>query len=261
MKSIINALFFFYLIIFLNGCKDNPVGNSSPIPNSIKNISTSNEDFTEYHYNGKFLVKKEMIWRGELMTSITFTYNKGQLVRKDDSSTAAGIPLVSYLTYEYSTDNKLIKTIVYIKVQEDYKYSGHTLYEYDNNKLMKHSFYNVNNELRNYHILKYNNDNIIEDAQYDADNKLQYLETYEYDNKINPLTKDMSFISAFTMSKNNIINWINTYYTVSPPNIYISTSNYTYNNFGYPIRCVTVYNRNENGITSQDTSTSYYEYY
>jgi len=255
-------LFFFCLTLLLNGCKDNPTGISTTNPNSIKKVFSSNEDFSEYFYNGNLLIKKETTARGEVVTSITFSYdNNGKLIKKDEFSTAAGIPLSYYLIYEYSSNNLLLKTNAFPKIGENYEFRGYTQYEYESNKLVKYSFYNQNDELRNYHILKYDGDNIIEDAQYDESNNLKYLETFEYDNKLNPLIKDLSFISAFTQSKNNIIKWTNTYYTVSPPNVYVSTCNYTYNNFDYPVECITVYNRNEFGSISQDTSISYFEYY
>jgi len=262
MKRIIYALLFPCLTLLLNGCKSNPTGISYTSPNSIKKVFSSDEYFSEFTYNANLLIKKEIFSRGEVVTSITFAYdNNGKLIRKDEFSTAAGIPLSNYLTYEYSSDNLLIKTNAFPKMGDAYEFRGYTKYEYESNKLVKYGFYNQNDELRNYHLLKYAGENIIEDAQYDANNILQYLETFEYDNKPNPLIKDLSFISAFTQSKNNIIKWTNTYYTVTPPNIYISTSSYTYNDFGYPTKCITVYNRNENGSTSKDTSTSFYEYY
>jgi len=261
MKRIIYTLVFFCLTLLLNGCKDNPI-ESSPLPNSIKKVFTSEKDFTEYYYKGNLLIKKEITSRSELVTSITFTYdNDGKLIRKDEFSTAAGIPLSVYSTYEYSVNNLLLKANHYPKIGDAFEFKGYTQYEYESDMLVKCSFFNQNEELRNYHILKYDGNNIVEDAHYDEIDNLQYLETFEYDNKLNPLIKDLSYISAFTRSKNNIIKWTNTYYTVNPPNIYISTCDYTYNNFGYPIKCTTVYNRSEFGGTSQETSTSFYEYY
>ncbi len=262
MKWLKHILLFSFLTLLINGCKDNPVDNSSATSSTIKKVFTSEEDFSEYYYEGNLLIKKEITSRGEVVTSITFIYdNNGKLIRKDEFSTAAGIPLSYYLTYEYTSENLLIKTNSYPKIGDTYEFRGYTQYEYESNKLVKYSFYNQNNELRNYHILKYDEENVLEDAQYDESDNLQYLETFEYDNKLNPLVKDLSFISAFTKSKNNIIKWTNTYYTVSPPNVYISTCNYSYNNYDHPIECITVYDRNEFRASSQDTTTSFYEYY
>jgi hypothetical protein len=261
MKCLKQILLFSFLTFLINGCKDNLVDNSSSAA-SIKKVFTSDEDYSDYYYEGNLLIKKEITARGELVTSITFAYdNNGKLIRKDEFSTAAGIPLSDYSIYEYSVNNLLLKANHYPKIGDTFEFRGYTQYEYESNKLVKYSFFNQNDELRNYHILKYDEENIIEDAQYDDGNILQYLETFEYDDKLNPLIKDLSFISAFTRSKNNIIKWTNTYYTVNPPNIYISTCSYTYNDFSYPIKCITVYNRNEFGATSQDTTTSFYEYY
>lgn len=261
MKLSKQILLFSFLILLINGCNDNPVDNSSSATN-IKKVFTSDEDYSVYYYEENLLIKKEITARGELVTAITFTYdNNGILIRKDEFSTAAGIPLSYYLTYEYTTENLLIKTNSYPKIGDTYEFRGYTQYEYESKKLVKYSFYNQNDELRNYHIVKYDGENIVEDAQYDEGNNLQYLETFEYDDMSNPLIKDLSFISAFTRSKNNIIKWTNVYYTVNPANIYISTCSYTYNDFSYPIKCITVYNRNEFGATSQDTTTSFYEYY
>jgi len=260
MKRLIFILLFPYLTLLLIGCNDNPTESSTIISKSIKKVLSSNEDFVKYYYRESLLTKKERFFLGELETSITFTYDdKGKLIRQDEFSKAAGIPLSNYLTYEYSLNNLLFETSVFLKKGDTYEFGGRTQFEYESNKLVKSTFYDKNNELRQYKILKYDGENIIEEAQYDGNNILQYLQTFEYDDKLNPLTKDISFISAFTLSKNNITKWTNAYYTVSPANINISTSSYTYNYFGYPIKCVTVYNNN--GGSSKNTSTSYYEYY
>lgn len=263
MKKLLVYLFFLCLILFLGGCLENLVENTYPNINRIKKVFVSEDNFTEYFYDSKLLVKKVSTLRGEIIYSITFTYDeKDRLIRKDDFSTAAGILLSTYSTYEYDVNNVLIKTNSFIKTQDSsYKYSGYIIYEYENNRLTKYSYYDLSNELRSHHTLKYNNNNVIEDSQYDRNDNLQIIETFEYDNKLNPLNKDASFISAFTVSTNNITKWITTYHTVNPPNIDISESSYTYNHYGYPVKCITVYSRNENGIISQNTTTSHYEYY
>jgi len=250
-----------FLLTIFYGCNDNPVGNSLPLPNSIKSITSSGEDFVKYYYDGNLLLKKEMFGRGELVTTIVFSYDKGRLIRRDESSKASGILLVTYSTFEYSTDDKLTKANAYRKAKDSFLYSGYYQYEYNNNKLIKYSFYNTDNELRNYHILTYKDDNITEELQYDADGNLLYQEEFEYDNKINPLTKDISYFSAFTLSRNNVVKWTNSYLTVSPPNVYITTSSFNYNELGYPTRCTTIYKEKNTGETYQSTNISEYEYY
>jgi len=260
MKIIIVTLFLFCLTIFLNGCKENPVDNTSAIPNSIKKIWISDSHYTEYQYSGKLLTKKTLISDGSIISSNIFSYDDNyQLVRKDDYSIAAGIPLSSYLTYEYSSNNVLIKTKAYLKINNDFEYRGYTLFEYETSRLIKYSFYNSNDELRNYHILTYNNDNVVEDAQYNSNGNSENTQTFEYDNKLNPLLMDKSFISAFTISKNNVTKWTTTYYLDPVNNINTSTSTYVYNILGNPVKCTTLYSNN--GIPIDEPTISVYEYY
>lgn len=159
--------------------------------------------------------------------------------------------------------NLLIKSYSYLKTESSLNgLRSYDLYEHENNNLIKYFTHSLNDELRGYREFKYdNNGNVTESAYYDENDNLLYFESYEYDSQPNPLNIDFSFISAFTLSKNNITKWINTCYTTTPPNINISTSTYTYNSFGYPDKCTTIYSRNENGISTQDTSINYYEYY
>lgn len=262
MKRIVYYLFFLQFILFLNGCNDNPIKNLSQSSVKIKKAIVSDDLYTEYFYDNNLLIKKELVARNEMITSNTFTYDgEGKLIRQDHISTAAGILLSHYLTYEYSDNGILLRANAFRKINDVFEFSGYTQYEYKANRLEKYSFYNLKNELRNYHILKYEGENIVEDYHYDSDNKLQFHEIFEYDNNPNPLRNDKSFASAFTLSENNVVKWTNKFYTVDPPNVYVSESTYFYNIYGYPIKCVTKYQKNEFGITSESMSTNNYEYY
>jgi hypothetical protein len=262
MKRIVYYLFLLQFMLFLNGCNDNPIENSSQNRIKIKKVIVSDDFYTEYFYDSNLLIKKELVARDELMTSNAFTYNDdGKLIRKDNISKASGVLLTSYLTYEYSDNDILLRENAFPKINDVFEFRGYTLYEYEANRLVKHSFYNLKNELRNYHILKYEGENIVEDYHYDSDNKLQFHEIFEYDNNPNPLINDKSLASAFTLSENNVVKWTNKFYTVDPPNVYVSESTYSYDTYGYPIKCVTKYQRNAFGTTSESTSSSNYEYY
>ena len=247
-----------YIAFSLNGCKENPIEEITPASQKIKKIIESDERFVEYTYEGDFLIKEETKSNdGGIIYSKSFTYDKGRLIRLDQFSSLPREPLVSYSTYDYSADNIILKENVFGRGD---KFNYYILYEYENYKIIKYSYFSPTSNLSGYHMLKYEDGNITEDAYYNNKDSLLIIETYEYDNMKNPLKVDLSQISAFTLSKNNITKWSEINYLTTIPNIYITINLYNYNEYNYPIKCFVNYTKNENGIISQDTSTTFYEY-
>ncbi len=253
--------------MLLSSCNDNPIENNESNPESnpvlLKKVTSSGDNITEYFYDKNLLVKKEVKFEGEIFDSVELTYDgNGILIRKDIFSKASGVPMNYYVTFEYDENNFLAKSNFFAKRTDGKLAIGiYHIYEYKDNLLAKYITFNTSDEMSSYALFKYdNNQNVTLYSHYDKNGKLQYRQEYKYDDKINPLRKDLSFISAFTISRNNIINLTSTYHTVDPPNIYKSSLTYSYNNLGYPLECVSITYSKENGTTSQNSVTSFYEY-
>ena len=251
-------LFFVCIILFVNGCNENPTEDLTSDFRIIKKIIESSKGYTEFSYERSLLTKKEnKTSDGQVTWSISFTYDEeNRLIAKDVFSPLSRAFYISNSIYEYSDSDLIQKENIYWHGDLD----TYILYEYLNNKITKYSYYSPNDELSGYHTLKYENGNIIEDAYFDRRDSLIILEVYEYDDKINPLNVDLSPISASSYSRNNITHSIETSYTNTPPNIYTTLSTYTYDKNDYPIKNFVEYVEYENGMTSQDTSTTFYEY-
>jgi hypothetical protein len=78
----------------------------------------------------------------------------------------------------------------------------------------------------------WNNDNLTELKHYVGDN-IDYTEIYQYDNKSNPEKLLNYMISPWTKSKNNPISSSTLF---SDGRETHTTFNYTYNNYGYPVK-------------------------
>lgn len=252
-------LFLFYIILCFNGCIKNPTEILTPDYPKVKKIIESSDNYIEFSYGDGLLIKKEdKSSNGFVSWSTSYEYDENnRITGKDVFSPLPRGLFISHSTYEYSADNRIQKENIYGRTNI---LNTYILYEYEKNKIIKYSDYSADDYLWGYHILKYEDGNIIEDAYYYNTDSLLFLETYEYDNNQNPLNVDKSPISASTYSRNNITRSIEIYYTSTPHEIYTTVNSYTYNNYGYPVKCFVDYTKNVNGVISQNTSTMFYEY-
>ena len=264
IKNSILKLSYLIVLLFLSECNNNPVNN----PESgliIKKINTSPIDYTEYSYKGDLLIGKEIVTRGKTSYSINLIYDSvSRLIKQEEHSSDAGVPVDSYTSYEYSGSNLLEKTYFYVKTADSsYQLNTYTIYEYQNGKLTWYEFYNgQTGETVSYDSLIYDgNGNIIRHVRFDNGNNLILSETFEYDNKANPLGRDLSLLSVARLSKNNVTKNVFTYYNTNPPGFGSYLNSYNYNNEGYPVNCSSVYQISWKGVTSKDTVDYQYEYY
>ncbi len=266
LPDIKNIYYFFCLWIFLlilNGCKDNPVENIIK-PKTIKKVTTSPDDYSEYFYTSGLLTNKGIISSAKLSYNITLSYDKfSRLIKKEEVSFNTGIPVHSYTTYEYGSLYKLQRSSYFAQsAGGNYELRSYTTYKYDNDNLTRYQTYDgTTNELMTYDEFKYNSSgNIIGHKQHNGNDDLKLNETFEYDGKPNALNSDLSILSAASISKNNIIKSTFTNYNTFPPGLGTTQNSYSYNNEDYPEACISVYEISWKGITSRSTINYKYEY-
>lgn len=241
------------IIISITGCKTETV---APLEESsaqfIKKITQDEKNYSEYIYNNGLLIKYESYKKGKPESLVTLEYSEGNVLQSELVVEAAKVVKKEFT---FDDSGRIIKINLKEKFGSDYESVGYILFTYNKlNQLFitEQYFYNSTAPSIRTEYTFDNNENLIAENVYYGQ-FLQVSSTYTYDNKTNPFNRlKKKFISAMTMSKNNILTCKRTDYS-SPYNGAANiTYTYTYDSSGYPVMRKTVVLTNDGGSKTEE---------
>ena len=241
------------IIISFAGCKNETVVPAEE--NSvqfIKKITQDEKNYSEYIYNNGLLIKYESYKKGKMESSVTLEYAEGNILKDELVEESASVVKKEFM---YDDSGKIIRIDLNEKFSGDYERVGYIMFTYNKlNQLLKTEQYHngstfpLNRTEYEFDI----NDNLMSEKVYYGQ-YLQTSSTYTYDNKTNPFNRlKKKFISALTMSKNNIltckrIDYSNAYNVATN-----TTYMYTYNSSGYPVTRKILVLTNDGGSKAEE---------
>lgn len=241
-----------YLITLIS-CEKNDDLNTSFDDVKIKQIIIEETNYTDtisFEYNENDLLIKGVHCGGMYFTNEYDSLNR--LIRTNRFNSTG---LYHYFTFQY--DSNTITRIRYQYYPYTDSWGGDnekSVYCYNSqNQCERIDYYNKDdneNWIKSdyYTLCNWSSGNLIELKNFNGNN-IDHTEKYQYDNKLNPEKLLDYIISPWTKSKNNPISILTAY---SDGRETSTTFNYTYNEFGYPIK--------KDRIDDVGTHTEKYEY-
>jgi hypothetical protein len=216
------------------------------------------KSYNLYYYNSSNkIIKIESSDGTGLEGRSEFYYDdKKNLIKEDVYHTYYGGPEYYYLIHKYNDNNILQRTLAYLFVGvEAYEFRSITDYEYDpNNRIILVRLHDTSGtETQHWELFYDSIGNVAEIKQYFGD-KLIFDDSYEYDNKNNPLKLTSVHIESQNLSPNNVLKHTQRNFNIINAD-YIHVYKYIYNENNYPISCT---------CTLDSTKVLYkiiYEYY
>jgi hypothetical protein len=145
-----------------------------------------------------------------------------------------------YSIFEYDNTSRLIKKSNYFINNKIPQLTSYQTYEYENDRVVKLSTYNPQNQLIQYHVYAYDDSgNISKDDQYVNNSEIILLNTVicEFDSKNNPYRVFASEGNpGIYTNKNNIIKETSVSYNGAVESRNIRQNVYEYNSLDYPVR-------------------------
>ncbi len=227
IKSIFCVMLVVTLIFAMSSCNNSNGKNKEAVPKTAT-ITYSNGTIETAVYetdNEGRKTKQTINQNDEAESWSTFEYDaKGNMIKQTNYEKDGSV--LDYTVYEYDDNSNKIKDVWYLNDS-----SQTSIYEYDNDKLIKVSIYDANGAFARYVLYTYKDDLVEKTCFYNAQDTLTYEVNFEYDKKGRKIKETITIDSGNDIvitseydSKGNVIK--ETCVNGSGEEIYIAT--YTY---------------------------------
>jgi hypothetical protein len=202
--------------------------------NFLIHESTEPFKYKRFSYDAnKLLIKVEEAYSFNAFSCVMIP---GQSLESDPRKAKISV----YSKFEYDNALRLIKKSNYFINSGNPQLSSYDRYDYENDKIVKLSTFNPQEQLTQYHDYLYDeNGNITRDDQYISTTMIKLVNSiiYEFDNRNNPYQVfACEGEPGLYTNRNNIVKETSISYNGNAESRYTRLNVYEYNNLDYPVK-------------------------